>query len=41
MDALFECDKTNSVELNLQDWTNRSWLAILSEHILAPLRLIM
>jgi cardiolipin synthase A/B len=41
MDALFECDKTNARELNLQDWTKRSWLAILSEHILAPLRLIM
>jgi cardiolipin synthase len=41
MDTIFECDKTNSLELNLRDWANRSWLAILSERILAPLRLIM
>src|SRR5579883_1235929 len=41
MEALFECDKTNAVELTLDAWVKRSWLAILSEEILEPLRLVM
>ncbi|MGO8946682.1 MAG: phospholipase D-like domain-containing protein [Ktedonobacterales bacterium] len=40
MEALFECDKTNAKELSLEGWAKRSWLVILSERILAPLRLI-
>jgi cardiolipin synthase A/B len=40
MDALFECDKTNAMELSLKGWQERSWLAIMSERVLAPLRLI-
>ncbi|PWT77827.1 MAG: cardiolipin synthase B [Chloroflexi bacterium] len=40
MDALFECDKTNAIELSLPRWQRRSWLAILSERVLAPLRLV-
>jgi cardiolipin synthase len=40
MDALFECDKTNAIELSLPGWQRRSWLAIVSERVLAPLRLV-
>jgi cardiolipin synthase len=41
MDALFNCDKTNAKEITLKRWAERSWLAILSERVLAPLRLVM
>jgi cardiolipin synthase len=41
MDALFNCDKTNAKEITLKHWAQRSWLAILSERVLAPLRLVM
>jgi cardiolipin synthase len=41
MDALFSCDKTNAMEITLKRWIKRSWLTILSERILAPLRLVM
>ncbi len=41
MEELFERDISNSFELTLDWWTNRSWYMKLSEHILSPLRLLL
>jgi cardiolipin synthase len=41
MEELFECDKSNSFELTLEQWLKRPWYAILSEKILSPLRALL
>ena len=41
MEELFECDKSNSFELTLQQWLKRPWYAILSEKTLSPLRALL
>lgn len=41
METLFESDKTNAVELTLDEWTARPWYAKAAEHILAPLRVLV
>lgn len=41
MESLFEADKTNAFELTLEKWIKRPWYVELSEHILAPLRVMM
>lgn len=38
MERIFDLDGTNCVELTLQEWGSRSWVAKLSEAILSPLR---
>ena len=40
MEDLFEQDKTNAIELTLEEWDARPWYAKLSEHILAPARIL-
>jgi cardiolipin synthase A/B len=40
MEELFECDKTNALELTLDAWLARPWYVKLSETILAPLRVL-
>ena len=41
MEELFECDKSNSFELTLEQWLKRPWYANLSEKILSPLRALL
>jgi cardiolipin synthase len=41
MEAVFECDKTNTFELTLEAWTKRPWYMKFSEAILTPLRVIL
>ncbi len=41
MEALFECDKTNSEELTAENWNRRAWFVQLSERILAPVRILV
>jgi cardiolipin synthase A/B len=41
MEELFECDKSNSFELTLEQWLKRPWYAIMSERILSPLRALL
>jgi len=41
MEDIFACDKTNAVELTLEDWIKRRWYVKLSEIILAPLRVAL
>jgi cardiolipin synthase len=41
MEELFECDKSNSFELRLEQWLKRPWYAMLSEKILSPLRALL
>jgi cardiolipin synthase A/B len=41
MEELFECDKSNSFELTLEQWLKRPWYAMLSEKILSPLRALL
>jgi cardiolipin synthase len=39
--ALFESDTNDVIELTLDEWEARSWLAKMSERILAPLRALL
>ncbi len=41
MEEIFACDKTNAVELTLDQWIARPWYAELSELILTPLRVMV
>src|SRR6266516_2253043 len=41
MEELFNCDRSNSFELTLEQWLKRPWYAILSERILSPLRALL
>lgn len=41
MEELFECDLKNAVEITLDQWQQRAWYSVLSERILAPLRLLL
>lgn len=41
MEAIFECDKTNAFELELESWSKRPWYMKFSEGILAPLRIML
>jgi cardiolipin synthase len=38
MEAIFECDKSNSFELTKEEWYSRPWYVKASERLLAPLR---
>jgi cardiolipin synthase A/B len=41
MGELYECDKTNSSEIDLQRWQARPWRVKLSERIILPLRIFL
>lgn len=41
MGELFECDKTNSSEIDLQRWQERPWHVKLSEFVILPLRIFL
>ena len=41
MEELFKCDTTNAVKLDSDQWLNRPWYAVLGEHILSPLRILL
>jgi cardiolipin synthase len=41
MDELFECDKTNAIEIGKDRWQRRSLLMKLSEQALGPLRVML
>jgi cardiolipin synthase A/B len=41
MEAIFTCDKTNAVELTLENWSKRPWYVKLSEILLTPLRVAL
>ncbi len=41
MEELYQCDRSNSFELTLEQWLKRPWYAILSERILSPLRALL
>jgi len=38
---LFECDKTNSSEIDMQRWRARPWHVKLSESVILPLRIFL
>ena len=41
MEQLFLSDTTDAIALNLDEWLQRPWYAMLGERILAPLRLLL
>ena len=41
MEQLFLSDTTNAIALNLDEWLQRPWYAMLGERILAPLRVLL
>jgi cardiolipin synthase len=41
MSELFECDKTNSAEIDMQRWRARPWHVKLSESVILPLRIFL
>lgn len=41
MDELFECDKTNAIEIGKDRWQRRSLIMKLSEQVLGPLRVML
>ena len=41
MEELFAVDKTNAIEITLENWGSRPWYVKLSEFILAPLRVAL
>ncbi len=41
MEELFKCDRTNTFELTLEQWSKRPWYAVMGERILSPLRALL